>query len=746
MIHAVSPTPLESLAARLAAAAERVSIDPGVQICAAGEPADAMILVMDGAVDVLDPSGSAPPLVVRAGEVAGDLPAPSTMRTRTLRARTDVLYARIPLAALAELGHLDAAAAASVAPRLVQTLVRWHLFTRAASRLGLDEATVRELEGKVHWDVVHRGEVLMREGDSADSLFVVISGRLRVFRTQPGGEILPIAEVAAGETIGEMAFFTGEPRSASVAALRDSVVVRLPHAVFEQLIASHPAIVRQVTRVQMERIRRTNERLALSVAALFAFTGLLPAITQPQHRDGVPLQEFCRRLADALRAHGAVTHLTADAVDAGLQRTGVADAERDGPEEPQLLAWLSEQEAASRFVIYEAGLARAGWVARAIREADCVLLVGRAGDPPGLSDAERRWLAPAGDRMSAPRVLALIHPDGSRLPANTQAWLTPRAVTQHHHVRWDRSGDLGRVARVLAGRAVGIALGGGGARGIAHIGVLAALADAGVPVDVVGGTSIGAAIAAQYAMGWSREKMIAENRRIWQTIRPHKDYTLPLMSIMDKRKGFECGQYVYGTNQIEDLWVPYFCVSSDLTSASMRVHRTGSLLEAATASASLPGVFVPSLVDGHLLVDGAVFNNLPGDVVRELGCGELIVSRVSVEEDRAFHYERLPRLGEVVRRYLARWRPPIRYPSLMEVVLRASMLASISRENAVARDADFLFQPPVEQFGLMEFTALEQIADVSYKYAIERLDEWRRSGRLARVTAAPAGGDQAQVS
>jgi NTE family protein/lysophospholipid hydrolase len=740
MIRAVPPPLLDSVVAHLAAAAERVSVDPGTQICAAGDAADAMILIMDGAVDVLDPSTSAPPLVVRAGEVAGDLPASSTVRTRTVRARTAVLYARIPLAALAELGRLDAAAAASVAPLLVQTLVRWRLFTRAASRLGLDEAAVRELEGKVQWDVVHRGEVLMREGDSADSLFVLISGRLHVFRTQAGGEILPIAEVAAGETIGEMAFFTGEPRSATVAALRDSVVVRLPHAVFEQLIASRPAIVRQVTRVQMERIRRSNERIAAP-----------PRITNVAVlavHDGVPLQEFCRRLADALRAHGAVTHLTAEAVDTGLHRTGVADAAQDGPEEPQLLAWLSEQEAASRFVIYETGLSRAGWIARAIREADCVLLVGRAGDPPGLSDTERRWLAPAGDRMSAPRVLALIHPDGSRLPSNTQAWLASRAVTRHHHVRWDRADDLGRVARFLAGRAVGVALGGGGARGIAHIGVLAALADAGVAVDFVGGTSIGAAIAAQYALGWSREKMISENHRIWLTIRPHKDYTLPLMSIMDKRKGFECGQYVYGTNQIEDLWIPYFCVSSDLTTASMRVHRTGSLLEAATASASLPGVFVPSLVDGHLLVDGAVFNNLPGDVVRELGCGELIVSRVSVEEDRAFHYDRLPRLGEVVRRSFARWRPPIRYPSLMEVVLRASMLASISRENAVSRDADFLFQPPVEQFGLMEFTALERIADLSYEYAMERLDEWRRSGRLARVMATPAAaaGDQAQGS
>jgi lysophospholipid hydrolase len=730
MMGPVGPPLLEAVVPHLAAAAERVSVTAGTRICAAGEPADALILVVDGEVDVLDPSTLVPAVIVRGGEVAGDLPSASTLRSRTVRARTDVTYARIPAAAFDALGAVDEMMASRVAPLLVQTLVRWHLFTKAAARLGLDEAAVRELEGQVEWLVRHRGETLMREGESADSLFVLISGRLQVFRTKASGEIVPIAETGAGETVGEMAFFTGEPRSASVAAMRDSVVVRLPHTVFEQLIAKRPAIVRHVTRVQMERIRRINERVA--TPPRITNVAVVPL------GDAVPLQEFCTRLADALRPYGTVTHLAADVVDTLLHRTGIADAAEDSAQEHRLLAWLGEQETTSRFVIYEAGLSRAGWVARAIREADCVLLVGRASDPPGLSDAERRWLADAGDRMSARRMLVLIHPDGSRLPADTRVWLASRAVTQHHHVRWDRAGDLGRVARFLAGRAVGIALGGGGARGIAHIGILAALGQAGVPIDLIGGTSIGAAIAAQYAMGWSREKMIAENRRIWLTIRPHKDYTLPLMSIMDKRKGFECGHYVYGTNQIEDLWVPYFCVSSDLTAATMCVHRTGSLLEAATASASLPGVFVPSLLDGHLLVDGAVFNNLPGDVVRELGCGELIVSRVSVEEDQEFLYERLPTLGEVLRRYITRWRSPLRYPSLAEVALRASMLASISRENAVSRDADFLFQPPVEGFGLMEFTALERIADLSYDYALERLEEWRRSGRLARVTTSSA--------
>jgi predicted acylesterase/phospholipase RssA/CRP-like cAMP-binding protein len=722
---------LESVIPRLAAAATRVGVPAGTQIAAAGDPADALILVIDGAVEVDDPTDlDTPPATVGAGAFAGDLPAAGPRR-RGVRARTEVAYARIPTAGVEELAGLDERTAAILAPLLMQTLVRWHLFTRAASRLGLDAAAARELEGQVEWLLLHRGDVLIRQGERADHLYVLISGRLQVYRERPDGEPVPIAETVAGETIGEMAFFTGEPRNATVSAIRDSVLVRLPHAVFENLIASRPGILRHVTRLQIDRIRRTNE--GISAPARIANIAVVPL------GDQVPLEEFCRRLAAALRPYGTVSELTADLVDDRLQNVAISDAPHDSGEEARLVAWLGEQETATRFVVYQAGLSRPGWLARAIRQADCVLLVGRAGDPPGLTDPERRWLSPVADRTSARRMLALIHAPGSALPSNTHEWLGPRNVTQHHHVRWDRADDFGRVARFLAGRAVGVALGGGGARGIAHIGVLAALVESGVPIDLIGGTSIGAAIAAQYALGWTRQRMIEENRRIWLTIRPHKDHTLPLMSIMRKRKGIACGQYVYGTTRIEDLWVPYFCVSSDLTAASMYVHRTGSLLEAATASASLPGVFVPSLLDGHLLVDGAVFNNLPGDVVRELGCGELIASRVSVAEDQAFLYDRLPSLPEVLRRYVARWRPPIRYPSLADVALRAAMLASIHRENEVAKTADFLFQPPVEAFGLMEFTALDRLEALGYQYALERIAEWRASGRLARVAASAAG-------
>ena len=186
------------------------------------------------------------------------------------------------------------------------------------------------------------------------------------------------------------------------------------------------------------------------------------------------------------------------------------------------------------------------------------------------------------------------------------------------------------MARFIAGRAIGLVMGAGGARGFAHVGVLRALKEARIPIDMVGGTSMGAAMSAQHAMGWSAERIVETADEIWNRVRPHAEYTWPILSILRGRLSRQCGEKMYGTTRIEDLWVPFFCVSSDLTDASMYVHRSGSLLDAVTASSSPPAVMVPTRMGDHLLCDGSLFNTLPVDLAR----------RVRLRNDR-----RLARLG-----------------------------------------------------------------------------------------------------
>jgi len=163
----------------------------------------------------------------------------------------------------------------------------------------------------------------------------------------------------------------------------------------------------------------------------------------------------------------------------------------------------------------------------------------------------------------------------------------------------------------------------------------------------------------------------------------------------------------------------------------MYVHTSGSLLEAVTASSSLPAVIVPTQAGDHLLCDGSLFNTLPVDLAREYGCGTLIASRVSVPQDKDFAYEQIPSLREVLRSKVTR--TPVRYPSIMAVLLRSSMLAAVDRENKEALNADLLFAPPLEQFGLMEFTALSKIVEAGYTYAVAQVAAWEQAGRFADI-------------
>jgi NTE family protein len=211
---------------------------------------------------------------------------------------------------------------------------------------------------------------------------------------------------------------------------------------------------------------------------------------------------------------------------------------------------------------------------------------------------------------SVEQVLIVLHENGDRLPVGTKRWLSPREINLHHHVRMNRSDDFKRLARFAAGRTIGLVLGGGGARGFAHMGVIRALTEAGVPLDIVGGTSIGALIAAQPAMGWDYQTMLEKNRECFVKAKPLSDYTIPLTSIIGGRKLDDCLKKGFQDIRIEDLWLNYFSLSSDLTTAQITVQRHGYLWEAVRASISIPGILPPVINGKSLLIDGRITRDL----------------------------------------------------------------------------------------------------------------------------------------
>ncbi|MGZ5432366.1 MAG: cyclic nucleotide-binding and patatin-like phospholipase domain-containing protein [Thermoanaerobaculia bacterium] len=591
-------------------------------------------------------------------------------------------------------------------------------FIAAASELfgSLSDEALSAIEPLAEWVPLVRGDALFRQGDASDGLCVVVSGKLQVVRANVDGTFVVIGEATPGESIGEMGFFTREPRNADVIAIRDSLVVKFSTVAFERIIALHPEIVRDLMRQQIGRSERTVPRRHAAATSI----AIVPL------RMKTPFADVVHRLA---RAVGTDLHLDSAGIDRELG-AGTAQLPEQDPRSAPLVAWLNQHESRHGIIVYEADAEPTEWTERCLRQADHVVLVADASEDPSPAAIERLLTSgPVGPR----RTLVLLHPNGDCLPTGTQRWLEQRRVDNHYHVRWDRPDDFARVGRFLTGRAIGLVLGGGGARGFAHIGVLRALQESGVPIDMIGGTSMGASLAAQHAMGWTPEKIEEVNRKVWVEIAPHKEFTLPILSIVGNRGSTRCGQMMYGDVLIEDLWIPFFCVSSNLSTATANVHRTGSLLWSVTASASIPGVAIPVLANGQLLVDGALLNNVPGDILRDLGCGRVMISEVSVEQDQEFACAHVPTVWEAVKGKFSRKKDCKPFPSMLEILLRAAMLGSARREREIMKDADLVFHPPINQFSLMEFESLHAIAEVGYEYARAELSAWRENGQLAKV-------------
>ena len=596
--------------------------------------------------------------------------------------------------------------------------LRHDQFVAAASQLfgSLSEQALATIEPLAQWIQLVRGEALFQQGDASDGLCVVVSGRLQVIRTNSDGTNVVIGEAKPGESIGEMGFFTREPRTADVIAVRDSLVVKFSTEAFERIITLHPEIVRDLMRLQIGRLQGPMNRKHAAATSI----AIVPL------RVKTPFAEIVARIGKAV---GTELRLDSATIDRELGE-GTAQLPELDPRSAHLVAWLNQHESRHRVIVYEADPTPTEWTERCLRQADHVVLVADASEDPAPAPIERLLTSSV---VGPRRTLVLLHPNGDYLPTGTKRWLDARRVDDHHHVRCDRPDDFARLGRFLTGRAVGLVLGGGGARGFAHIGVLRALHEAGVPVDMIGGTSMGASLAAQHAMGWTPERIEEVNRQVWVEIEPHKELTLPILSIVGNRGSTRVGQMMYGDVQIEDLWTTFFCVSSNLSTAAARVHRDGSLLWAVTASASLPGFAVPVLQNGQLLVDGALLNNVPGDVLRDLGCGRVIVSEVSVEQDSAFACTRVPTVWEIVKNKFTRKKTLTPFPSMLEILLRAALLASARREREILKDADLVFHPPINQFSLMSFESLHDIVKVGYEYAQGELAGWRDNGQLAKV-------------
>lgn len=618
----------------------------------------------------------------------------------------------------------------------------------------LDPSAIAELEARLRPIDVARDACIVREGAPADALYVVVSGR---FAVEVEAEPDPVAEIGHGATIGEIAFFAGGARTATVRAIRDSVVVRLTREDFDELAARAPAIWRSVTATLANRLAAQTKQ-----ASKLRSSAHTSRATPPPRTIAI-IAAGARPIPDAFIA--ALQAFAAAAPGSRVLEASDARALLNGagPVGQSATQTLNDLEARHERILFIADRDLTPWSEKAIRHADEILLVATplddpVGSPVSLNPVETFALK---FHRGASVRLVLIHARKG-VVQGTRHWLAAREPAMHHHVALSDAPSLARLWRFLSGTALGYVACGGGALTAAHIGIYKALRESGVELDLIGGTSGGAAMAAAFAQDFEPESIDAAVHRMFIDGRALQRYTLPRYSLIDHTHFDAHLEAEYGNGRIEDLWKPYFAVSADLSRYDLEVHRSGSIWQAVRASAAIPGLLPPFYTsDGRMLVDGSVIANVPIETMHALKRGPNIVVSFRAPESQTFtvDYAALPARRDLVWRTLNPLRRGDlpRAPSAATVLVR-SLMANRTHFERHMEPSDLLFVPPTPaDMGALDWRQHSTLVDTACRYAREEitrrlenanatqaigaLHSWlpRTAGQMSRVQGAPTG-------
>ncbi|XP_043772124.1 patatin-like phospholipase domain-containing protein 7 isoform X5 [Cervus elaphus] len=736
-----------------------VHVAGGTVVLRQGDQDTSILFVVSGLLHVyqrkIDSEEDTFLFMARPGEMVGQLAVlTGEPLIFTIRANRDCSFLSISKAHFYDIMRKQPAVVLSVA----------HTVVRRVSSF------VRQIDFALDWMEVEAGRAIYRQGDKSDCTYIVLSGRLRAVIQKDDGKKRLAGEYGRGDLVGVVEALTRQARATTVHAIRDSELAKLPEGALNSIKRQYPQVVTRLIRLLGEKILGSLQQGA-AAGHQFRFhtvgskwdsgnpaSNLSTVAVMPVSED-VPLTAFTLELKHALSAIGPALLLTSDSIK---QRLG--SAALDSIHEYRLSSWLGQQEDIHRIVLYQADGTLTPWTQCCIRQADCILVVGLGEQEPTVGELERMLETSA---VRAQKQLVLLHRQDGPAPARTVDWLNmrgwcsghlhlccprrvfsrrslPKLVELYERVCQrppDRHSDFSRLARVLTGNAIALVLGGGGARGCAQVGIIRALTECGIPVDMVGGTSIGAFMSALYSEERSysqiriRAKQWAED--MMSMVKTMLDLTYPITS-MFSGAGFNSSiSSIFKDRQIEDLWIPYFTITTDISASAMRVHTDGSLWRYVRASMSLSG-YMPPLCDpkdGHLLMDGGYINNLPADVARSMGAKVVIAIDVGSRDETD-----LTNYGDALSGWWLlwkRWNPlatKVKVLNMAEIQTRLAYVCCVRQlEMVKSRDYCEYLRPPVDSYGTLEFSKFDEICEVGYQHGRTVFDIWSRSGVLEKM-------------
>ncbi|XP_051939457.1 patatin-like phospholipase domain-containing protein 6 isoform X7 [Hippocampus zosterae] len=585
---------------------------------------------------------------------------------------------------------------------------------------------VRQMDFAIDWMAVEAGRALYRQDDQSDCTYIILNGRLRSVIRKANGKKELVGEYGRGDLIGVVEALTRQPRATTVHAVRDTELVKLPEGTLNNIKRRYPQVVTRLIHLLGQKIlgnlqqgRGPFSGSALSLPSMKTSADVtnpasnLSTVAVLPVCDEVPINAFNLELSHALSAIGPTLLLTSDII---RERLGASAL--DSIYEYRLSGWLAQQEDLNRIVLYQTDNSMTPWTQRCIRQADCILIVGLGDQEPTVGELEQMLENTA---VRALKQLILLHREDSSGPSRTVEWLNMRSwCSGHLHLKCprrvfsrrspsklrevyekvfektaDRHSDFSRLARELTGNSIALVLGGGGARGCSHVGVIKAMEEAGIPIDIVGGTSIGSFIGALYAEERSAVRT-KQRAREWSkamnsVFKTVLDLTYPITS-MFSGSAFNTSIYkVFQDKQAEDLWLPYFNVTTDITASAMRVHQDA-------------------------------------DIARNMGAKTVIAIDVgSQDETDLCNYGDCLSGWWLLWKRINPWAEKVKVPDMAEIQSRLAYVSCVRQLEVVKKSAYCEYiRPPIDRFKTMDFGKFDEIYDVGFQHGKLLFTGWAR--------------------
>ncbi|KAJ5633407.1 Lysophospholipase nte1 [Penicillium lividum] len=715
--------------------------------------------------------------LIKPGGMQGYVGALASYRSYTdVVAKTDVYVGFLPRASLERIADRYPIALLTLAKRLTNLLPRLLL----------------HIDFALEWVQVGAGQPIYHQGDESDAIYLVLNGRLRSVLEGPNGKMTVIGEYGQGESVGELEVMTESTRPSTLHAIRETELAKFPRSLFNSLAQEHPGITIQVSKLIAQRMRdlvahplseKGFEQAQVGGVQTATSTVNLRTVAIVPVTAGVPVVEFGHRLLNALHQVGVTRGVTSLNQAAILNHLGRHAFSKMG--KLKLSQYLADLEEKYGLLLYIADTnVNTPWTQTCITQADSILLVGVAESSPRIGEYERFLL---GMKTTARKELVLLHSERYCSPGLTRRWLKNRLWINggHHHIQMSFrlttepshphpkkfgtvlkqrvqilqaeiqkytsrriqqtplyssqtpfKGDFHRLARRLCGKSVGLVLGGGGARGIAQVGVIKALEEAGIPIDIIGGTSIGSFIGALYARDADVVPMYGRAKkfsgRMGSMWRFALDLTYPTVSYTTGHE-FNRGIFkTFGDSQIEDFWLEFYCNTTNISRSRAEYHSSGYVWRYVRASMSLAGLIPPICDEGSMLLDGGYIDNLTVSHMKSLGADVIFAIDVGSLDDNT------PQVyGDSLSGFWSmfnRWNPFSSIPNpptLSEIQARLAYVSSIDNlERAKKMTGCLYMRPPIDPYGTLDFGKFDEIYQVGYAYGKEFLDRLKNEGSL----------------